>query len=123
MDNGLHLTIDGFGEATKLNDATYIYKFLEGLPLKIGMKALMPPYVIIYDKAADDAENGITGFVVIAESHISIHTFPEKKEGPYLTFDVYSCKGFEPKEVIDMVKEWFELRRSKINVLERGINT
>jgi S-adenosylmethionine decarboxylase len=35
-----------------------------------------------------DGASGVTGMVVLAESHMSIHTWPEKK---YVTVDVYVC--------------------------------
>ena len=35
-----------------------------------------------------DGEGGVTGMVVLAESHISLHTWPEKN---YVTVDVYVC--------------------------------
>ncbi len=35
-----------------------------------------------------DGAGGVTGMIVLAESHMSIHTWPEKK---YVTVDVYVC--------------------------------
>ena len=35
-----------------------------------------------------DGEGGVTGMIVLAESHMSLHTWPEKK---YVTLDVYVC--------------------------------
>jgi len=115
----MHVTIDAFGDSELLNDLHYVYRFLEQMPLDIGMKPLMPPMTLIYDKCRDDKEWGVTGFVIIAESHVSIHTYPFKK---YLTMDVYSCKGFSMKEVVKLATSWFKLSNVKVNVLHRGIN-
>lgn len=34
---------------------------------------------------------GVTGVVLLAESHVAVHTWPEQGEGGYVTLDVYVC--------------------------------
>ena len=34
---------------------------------------------------------GVTGVVLLAESHVAVHTWPEECEGGYVTLDVYVC--------------------------------
>ena len=53
---------------------------------------------------------------MIAESHISIHTFPELN---YISFDCYSCKYFETETVIEIFKEHFELQKFEVQVIRR----
>ena len=87
---GLHLTLDGYEcSYERLTNLDAIYEFLDTCPDMIHMTKIMPPYVFKYHgKVPDDW--GLSGFVLIAESHISIHTFPERN---YLSLDIFSCKG------------------------------
>ncbi len=59
----------------------------------------------------------ITGFIVIAESHISIHTFQEKS---YVFVDIFSCKPFDHEHARDMIIEAFEAKKKEVNVVMRG---
>lgn len=93
-------------DAKALDDLNVVHEFLDKLPDKIGMTKITRPYVFRYEgPAGQPRERGITGVIIIAESHISIHTFPEKG---YLTMDAYSCKPFDPKLAIDFVKQLFK---------------
>ena len=55
---------------------------------------------------------------MIAESHISIHTFPELK---YASFDCYSCKGFNEKKVIEILENFFDILKTQTIVCKREI--
>lgn len=91
---GLHLMLDAYeGDKEKLNDMARVFRFLRDLPPRIGMHILMPPVVLeASDMGTGFDTGGYTGVVIIAESHISIHTFPGKG---FFTMDVYSCSNFE----------------------------
>lgn len=43
---------------------------------------------------------GITGVIVLAESHISIHTWPEKN---YAAIDVFMCGTCDPEVAVDHI--------------------
>jgi len=114
---GPHLILDGYEcNREKLSDLDFIYRFLDVLPEKIEMNKIAPPYVTRYT-AGKPEDWGISGFVIIAESHISIHTFPEKL---YLSVDVFSCKPFDTSIAIKFTEEWFEIGRMEYQVLDRG---
>jgi S-adenosylmethionine decarboxylase len=55
---------------------------------------------------------------MIAESHISIHTFPEHRE---VSIDVFSCKEFDAVKTADILKEAFDLSEAECVVLRRGL--
>lgn len=115
---GQHLMVDGYGsEQDKLTDINYIYDFLSNYPSEIEMTKIMPPYVFRYSGVRPE-DWGISGFVLIAESHISIHTFPEKL---YLSLDIFSCKEFNGQKAIEDVKRLFSLEKIEIRNLERGL--
>ena len=114
---GPHLILDGYEcNREKLSDLDFIYRFLDVLPEKIEMSKITPPCVTRYT-AGKPEDWGISGFVIIAESHISIHTFPEKL---YLSVDLFSCKPFDPTLAVRITEKWFEIERIEYQVLDRG---
>ena len=115
---GTHLMLDGYGcDRERLEDLSLIYDFLSEYPARIEMTKIMPPYVFRYD-AKNPEDRGISGFVLIAESHISIHTFPEKN---YLSLDIFSCKEFDSRTAIFYVNNLFGVQKSEIKLLDRGV--
>ena len=115
----MHLIVDGYGAPKeKLTDTDLVYTFLDGFPHAIGMTKIVPPQVYTYHgKTAEDW--GVSGFVLIAESHISIHTFPERQ---YINIDIFSCKDFDATSSLDDVKRTFDLSEVKVWTLDRGID-
>ncbi len=114
----LHLVIDGYArDRAPLTDVDLVHEFLDGFPARIGMTKIAPPQVYTYHGKKDE-DWGVSGFVLIAESHISVHTFPERK---YLNVDIFSCKPFDADESAELVKRRFGLRRIESRVLERGL--
>ena len=115
---GLHLTLDGYGcDYDSLINLDKIYEFLDKTPDLIEMTKIMQLYVFKYTgKVPEDW--GLSGFVLIAESHISIHTFPEKN---YLSLDIFSCKRFNLLLCANHTKEYFQIERYESNVLNRGL--
>lgn len=116
---GQHLMIDGYGgNRKKLEDMDLIYTFLDTYPEKMGMTKIMPPYVFKYvGKKSEDW--GLSGVVLIAESHISIHTFPLKR---FLSLDIFSCKMFDSEGATRFVESLFGLTKTEINRLDRGLD-
>ena len=115
---GTHLMLDGYGcDRERLENLSLIYNFLSEYPARIEMTKIMPPYVFRYE-AKNQKDWGISGFVLIAESHISIHTFPEKN---YLSLDIFSCKEFDSKRAIAHVSEMFGVQKSEVKLTDRGL--
>jgi S-adenosylmethionine/arginine decarboxylase-like enzyme len=71
------------------------------------------------DQQATD-ESGVTGFIVFAESHASVHTFPEKEGGTMI--DIFSCKPFEIDSVINFTKHHFEPKNMYVTLENRFFN-
>lgn len=120
---GPHLTVDGY-EASRalLSNYQTIFDLLNRLPEEIGMTKITQPYVFPYycgQTEAGHPEWGITGVVIIAESHISIHTYPEK--GIFF-LDVFSCKSFDTEETLAYVRKVLRPRRVDRSVVHRGID-
>ena len=60
---------------------------------------------------------GVSGVAVLAESHISVHTWPERD---YAAFDVFMCGDAEPENAIAVLKRAFFPRRLEVNEELRG---
>lgn len=114
----MHLIFDGFGanrEILQSEDA--IYRILDDYPSRIGMTKVAPPQVFRYVGSKPE-DWGVSGFVVIAESHISIHTFPERR---YANIDIFSCKDFDPELAISELREIFGFTDVRTHLLMRGL--
>ena len=60
---------------------------------------------------------GVSGVAVLAESHISIHSWPEYG---YAALDVFMCGRTNPRAAIDVLKEAFEPRKVVVKEQLRG---
>lgn len=119
MHFGEHLTVDGYGgNFEKLNDKELVLKCLSELPEKLGMQKIAEPVVYFAKENGKKDPGGWSGFVVIAESHISIHTFPARG---FLSADVYTCKnGLDIEFVINYFEDAFKLQDVEQNFIQRG---
>jgi len=114
----MHLIIDGYGgDPQKMQDVEFIYQILDAYPSQIGMTKISAPQVSKYIGSKPE-DWGVSGFVLIAESHISIHTFPERF---YINIDVFSCKEFDADRAIKEFKHNFGLAEVKSYILNRGL--
>lgn len=114
----MHLIIDGYGaDSAMLEDPDAIHAFLDAYPDAIGMTKITPPHVYVY--AGQKPEDvGISGFVLIAESHISVHTFPRRR---YVNIDVFSCKWFDVQRALEELRRLFSIETVRSWALDRGL--
>ena len=116
---GLHLMLEGYNCNKKmLGDEKLVYKILDKLPEILGMRKLMEPYVLLAKPNGKRDPGGWSGFVMIQESHLSIHTFIKRR---FITADIYSCKQFDPQIGINYLKRAFKTDDIEFHVEERGI--
>lgn len=60
---------------------------------------------------------GITGVALLAESHISVHTWPEHD---YAAFDIFMCGNAAPEKSVELLKKIFQPHRVEIQEILRG---
>ena len=114
----MHVIVDGFGgDPDQLADENVVRAILDLYPEAMGMTKIAPPTVVRY-RGTKPEDWGVSGYVMIAESHISLHTFPERC---LIWADIFSCKDFDPTHVVDDLKRRFSLRDLQVNVLVRGL--
>ena len=116
---GPHLILDLYGcDKKKIDDYDYVYKILDEMPEMLGMHKFSTPQLTkipIQPNSFD--KGGLTGFVILIESHLSIHTFP--RDG-FTSFDIFSCKFFSEESAISYLMEKLGAKRVEKNRIERG---
>ncbi|NBP25061.1 MAG: adenosylmethionine decarboxylase [Proteobacteria bacterium] len=109
--------LDAYGcDRARLEDVGLVSSILEELPAAIDMTRIMPPYVFKYSGEVPD-DWGVSGVVLIAESHISIHTFPEKG---YISLDIFSCRDFDIDYATNYIVRKFKAERFEKQIVSRG---
>jgi S-adenosylmethionine decarboxylase len=116
---GVHLTLDGYGGCPQLlADYDHVRACLDQLPEALGMHKLAEPFLIELGHHSPKDPGGVTGFVIIAESHISIHTFPLRG---FVSADVYTCQNsLDTEAICRYFADAFALQDLEINVVKRG---
>ena len=113
----MHVIIDGYGgDPDQLADENVVRAILERYPQEMGMTKIAPPMVVRY-KGSKPEDWGVSGYVMIAESHISMHTFPERS---LIWADIFSCKDFDAAPILEDLKRQFRLREMDVQLLDRG---
>ncbi|ADZ69700.1 adenosylmethionine decarboxylase [Polymorphum gilvum] len=106
---GAHLIIDLY-EAERLDDLPYIEETLKTCVEEAGATLLhihLHPF----------EPTGVSGVAVLAESHISVHTWPE---AGYAAFDVFMCGDAKPEKCVDVLERAFRPSRTAVSELLRG---
>lgn len=116
---GVHLTLDGYGGSQQLlADREHVETCLSELPERLGMHKIIEPSVMELGQLSPKDPGGVSGFVMIAESHISIHTFPLRG---FVSADVYTCQNsLDIERICQYFADAFGLQDLEINVVKRG---
>lgn len=117
---GVHIMVDGYGAPEALlGDRDLLSRLLRDLPLRIGMHPIAAPSVVEVGPMNRKDPGGISGFVLIAESHISFHTFPKRG---FVTMDLYTCQGdIDRQRTVTLLKDAFALRDADVFIQDRGL--
>ncbi len=108
---GLHCTWDVYNANTeKLSFVPYIRNVLHQVvdELKLGK---------IQEAFKQFEPIGVTGFILLEESHISIHTWPEHN---YAAIDVFSCNDFDVDMVKSVLASLLNSDTITTNIIKRG---
>jgi S-adenosylmethionine decarboxylase len=108
---GAHLIVDLY-EAEHLDDQTYIEDALRRA-VEASRATLLHIHLHHFEP------NGVSGVAVLAESHISIHTWPENG---YAALDIFMCGNADPDACIPVLREAFKPKNIVVSELLRGRN-
>ncbi len=107
---GLHLIVD-LWDAERLDDLPFIERTLRDCVDASGA-------TLLHIHLHHFTENGgVSGVAVLAESHISIHSWPERE---YAAVDIFMCGETEPHRAIDVLRDAFRPARVEIGEHHRG---
>lgn len=107
---GVHLLLDLFG-ATHVSDTEVVETTLRRCVDAAGATLL---HIHLHRFEPND---GISGVAVLAESHISIHTWPEVE---YAALDIFMCGQARPERCIEILLEAFKPQRAVMEQILRG---
>ena len=110
---GVHLIVDLY-EAEGLDDIDLIEATLRRCVAAAGATLL---HIHLHHF---EPNGGVSGVAVLAESHISIHSWPEAR---YAALDVFMCGSAEPDRCIPVLREAFRPRRIAVGEHLRGQGT
>lgn len=108
---GTHLLLDLWG-ATSLTDANTIERALVAAARAAGATVLHS------HMHAFGPDMGVSGVVVLAESHISIHTWPERD---YAALDIFMCGNCDPHNAIPVLRKAFAPTSLQLSEQKRGV--
>ena len=119
--NGLHLTADLYHckpQHALLTDLDLLKNLCERAVHDAGLLAVNS----LFHHFTPTATSGITGVVLLAESHLAIHTWPEQSS---VTLDVYVCNfgadnSHKAEALLDTLVTAFEPTQTQRNRLVRG---
>lgn len=107
---GTHLLVDLWG-AQKIDDLKHVESAIREAVIASQATLL---HIHLHHFTPN---GGISGVAVLAESHISVHSWPERQ---YVAFDVFMCGRAQPEQTIDVFKRYFTPEKMDIKTLLRG---
>ena len=109
---GRHVIIELWGCGDVINDAALVENAMRNA-VQAANATLLNIFVHEF------SPQGVTGVAVLAESHLSIHTWPEYG---YVAADVFTCGSTtKPNEAAEVLRIAFEATTSSVYELDRGV--
>ena len=116
----IHVMLDLYGcNPQLLANEALLRQVLNEYPACIGMEKVSP--VELHDiKTSDPLDDGFSGFVIIATSHVSLHAWP-----PYgmVNIDIFSCEDFDVNDTITFAQFMFQTDDIEVHAVERALRS
>jgi len=111
---GRHLIADFWG--TPNYSKEYVESVLKAGAKKAGATVLSSKF----HSFGEEHLGAYTGIIALAESHVSVHTWPEMD---YLALDIFMCGDCDPQVSLDYIKEILKPDRVVVGAFNRGVDT
>ena len=112
-----HVMLDLYGcRADLLANEAFLRQVLDDYPDLIGMEKVSP-VELRYIATNDPRDAGLSGFVIIATSHVSLHAWPIYG---MVNMDIFSCEVFDREAVLRFAMQRFQTSDVEIHVVERA---
>jgi len=112
-----HVMLDLYGcSPSLLENEAFLWDVLDRYPAHIGMQKV-GPVELRYIETNNPLDDGFSGFVIIATSHVSLHAW-----APYrmVNMDIFSCEDFDVAEVVAFARKLFQTDDVEMHVVERA---
>jgi len=113
----VHLMLELYGcDRQLLSNEPLVRRVLDEYPEHVEMEKVSPVHLYQIE-TSNPLDAGLSGFVVIAQSHISLHAWPEYGE---VDIDIRSCKEFSQEAAIAFAKTMFQTDDVEAHFVVRG---
>lgn len=110
---GTEWIIDAFDcDAESLRDVSLLQSVFAKIIADLKLKAVKESWHQF------DGEKGVTGFVLLTESHLACHTYPEHETA---TFNLYCCRTRPAWDWENNLKKSLGAKEVKVRQIERGL--
>jgi len=112
-----HVMLDLYGcSPGLLENESFLRDVLDQYPTHIGMQKV-GPVELRYIETNNPLDDGFSGFVIIATSHVSLHAW-----APYrmVNMDIFSCEDFDVAEVVAFARKLFQTDDVEVHVVQRA---
>ncbi|MDP2735344.1 MAG: S-adenosylmethionine decarboxylase [bacterium] len=112
------MVLDCYGCDKKTIDSVEVcYNYLNELVDLIGTHRQSPPFVVYTDPVKYPDKAGVSGWIPIVESGLSIHTVTPAS---FISIDIYSCRKYSKEVVRNFTKKVFKPKRIEEQFFLRG---
>ena len=110
---GKHLICEYYGcSSSLLNDVARIQTLMREGAISAGATVVDERFHVF-------EPHGVSGVVVIAESHLTVHTWPEYG---YAAVDIFTCgEQIDPQHAADFIQKALQSDRCDVPLLKRGL--
>lgn len=113
VGTGEALAVDAYGcDAARLRSSEALSAVFDAVVGELALRPLAPARWHAFPGAG-----GVTGFLLLAESHLAVHTFPERG---FAAFDLYCCRPREPWPWSERLAALLGASRVTVRRLVRG---
>lgn len=110
---GVHFIVEASGCDDTITDVVRLQEIL----VEAARRANAQVWSVSFNRFPP---NGVSGVVVISESHLSVHTWPEVN---YMALDIYTCGAHtEPLVAVKYVLEQVNANHTHITEITRGLD-
>jgi S-adenosylmethionine decarboxylase len=111
--SGVEWIVEAFGcRPEALRSEVALRALFDRAVAELALKPLAPPAIHLFPEPG-----GITGVLLLSESHLTCHTFPESG---YLALNLYCCRPRPRWDFASRCREAFGARRTEVLELRRG---
>jgi S-adenosylmethionine decarboxylase proenzyme len=109
---GRHLLAELYGcDIALLDDLEAVSEHLRAAAAAVGV-------TVVGSAFHRYAPQGVSGVLLIAESHLSLHTWPEAR---YVAVDIFTCGGLDPRPAIRHLARAFAAEDVRMHEVVRGV--